>query len=97
MNAARGVTFARLRGPGLASSALSEEQLQVYQLLVKPYAAPFERDPLKTTELLDDPGTNPEEMSEEQKMERRMAALEERYTRIMQSSDELFGRPSHAS
>lgn len=78
-----------------ASSALTEEQLQAYQLLVKPYAAPFERDPLKTTELLDDPGANPEEMTEDQKMERRMAALQERYTRIMQSSDELFGRPSH--
>lgn len=78
----------------LAAGALSEEHQQAYRLLLKPYDAPFERDPLKSDQLLDDPGMSDEQMTEEQKMERRMAMLRERYDRISQSSDELFGKAS---
>lgn len=78
----------------LAAGALNEEQKKAYQLLLKPYDAPFERDPLKSDQLLDDPGKSDEQMTEEQKMERRMMMLQERVERISQSSDEVFGKAS---
>ena len=78
----------------LAAGALSEEQQQAWSLLMRPYDAPFERDPLKSDELLQDPGATEEELSEELKMERRMKMLQERVERISQSSEELFGRAS---
>ena len=78
----------------LAAGSLNEDQKKAWQQLMKPYDAPFERDPLKSDQLLDDPGASSEEMSEEQKMERRMMMLQERVERINQSSDELFGKAS---
>lgn len=78
----------------LAAGALNEEQKKEWQLLMKPFDAPFERDPLKADDLLDDPGMSNEQLTEEQKNERRMMKLKERYDRISQSSDELFGKAS---
>ncbi len=78
----------------LAAGSLNEDQKKAWQQLMKPYDAPFERDPLKTDQLLDDPGASDEQMTEDQKMERRMMMLQERVERINQSSDELFGKAS---
>ena len=77
-----------------AAAALSEEQRQAMSLLMRPFDSPFERESLSVGDTLDDPNVNQAEMSEDQKLERRMMALQERMERINASSDELFGKPS---
>ena len=78
----------------VAAGALSEEQSAAYVALLRPYDAPFERDPLKSSDLFDEIDVNQEQLTEEEKMARRMQLLEERWKRINESSEELFGRAS---
>ncbi len=77
-----------------AAAALSEQQKEEYTLLMRPLDSPFERESISVGDALDDPGINQEELTEEQKMQRRILALEERWSRVGASSDELFGKPS---
>jgi hypothetical protein len=74
--------------------ALSESDQQAYALLLKPYDAPFERDPLKSREIFENPGETDEQLSEEVRDQRRREMLMERMKKIEESSDELFGKAS---
>ncbi|MCA9037086.1 MAG: hypothetical protein KDA91_18245 [Planctomycetaceae bacterium] len=79
----------------VAAAALSETELAEYRTLLRPYDTPFERDPLKSSELLgkleieDDP-----QLSEAENIQRRMMALAERFQQIEESSEKMFGRAS---
>jgi len=77
-----------------AAAALSEPQKEEYALLMRPLDSPFERESISVGKVLDDPGINQEELTDEQRLTRRIAALEERWSRVGASSDELFGKPS---
>ena len=77
-----------------AAAALSEQQKEEYTLLMRPLDSPFERESISVGDALDDPGINQEELTEEQRLQRRIVALEERWSRVGASSDELFGKPS---
>ncbi len=76
------------------AAALSEPQKEEYSLLMRPLDGPFERESISVGNILDDPGINQEELTEEQRLALRIAALEERWSRVGASSDELFGKPS---
>ena len=73
-----------------AAATLSEEQKQAFSLLMRPLDSPFERESLSVGNLISDPGVNEAELSMEQKMEMKMAALE----KLLDRSDDLFGKPS---
>ena len=77
-----------------AAAALSEKQKEEYMLLMRPLDSPFERESINVGDALDDPSINQEELTEEQRLQRRIMALEERWSRVGASSDELFGKPS---
>ena len=77
-----------------AAAALNEQQKEEYTLLLRPLDSPFERESISVGDALDDPGVNFEELKEEERMQRRIMALEERWARVGASSDELFGKPS---
>jgi len=73
-----------------AASALSEDQKQAFTLLMRPLDSPFERESVNVGNLVTDPTVNPEQLTMEQKMELKMAALEKQLER----SDDLYGKPS---
>ncbi len=73
-----------------AAAALSEEQKQAYALLMRPLDSPFERESLNIGNLLADPSVNEAELTLEKKMEAKMMALE----KLLERSDDLFGKPS---
>ena len=73
-----------------AAAALSEEQKQAYTLLMRPFDSPFERESLNIGNLLADPNVNEAELTLEKKMEAKMMALE----KLLERSDDLFGKPS---
>jgi hypothetical protein len=73
-----------------AAAALSEEQKQAYTLLMRPLDSPFERESLNIGNLLADPTVNEAELTLEKKMEAKMLALE----KLLERSDDLFGKPS---
>ena len=73
-----------------AAAALSEEQRQAYTLLMRPLDSPFERESLNIGNLLADPSVNEAELTLEKKMEAKMLALE----KLLERSDDLFGKPS---
>lgn len=73
-----------------AAAALSEEQKQAYTLLMRPFDSPFERETLNVGNLLADPNINEAELTLEKKMEAKMLALE----KLLERSDDLFGKPS---
>lgn len=73
-----------------AAAALSEEQKQAYTLLMRPLDSPFERESLSVGNLLADPNVNEAELTLEKKMEAKMLALE----KLLERSDDLFGKPS---
>ena len=73
-----------------AAAALSEEQKQAYALLMRPLDSPFERESLNVGNLLADPNVNEAELTLEKKMEAKMLALE----KLLERSDDLFGKPS---
>ncbi len=77
-----------------AAAALNEQQQEEYTLLMRPLDSPFERESISVGDALDDPAVNQEELSDEQRLQRRIMALEERWSRVSASSDELFGKPS---
>ena len=77
-----------------AAAALNEQQKEEYTLLMRPLDSPFERESISVGDALDDPGINQEELTDEQRLQRRILALEERWSRVGASSDELFGKPS---
>ena len=77
-----------------AAAGLSEQQQEEYTLLLRPLDSPFEREAISLGNALDDPAVNQEELSDEERLQRRIIALEERWSRIGTSSDELFGKPS---
>lgn len=77
-----------------AAAALSEQQKEEYTVLMRPLDSPFERESINVGDSLDDPGLNSEELTPEQLLQLRIAALEERWSRVSASSDELFGKPS---
>ena len=77
-----------------AAAALSEQQKEEYTLLMRPLDSPFERESISVGDALDDPSINQEELTDEQRLQRRIMALEERWSRVGASSDELFGKPS---
>jgi hypothetical protein len=77
-----------------AAAALNEQQKEEYTLLMRPLDSPFERESINVGDALDDPAINQEELSDEQRLQRRIMALEERWSRVSASSDELFGKPS---
>ncbi len=73
-----------------AAAALSEEQKQAYTLLMRPLDSPFERESLNIGNLLADPNVSEAELTLEKKMEAKMLALE----KLLERSDDLFGKPS---
>jgi hypothetical protein len=73
-----------------AAAALSEEQKQAYTLLMRPLDSPFERESLNIGNLLADPNVNEAELTLEKKMEAKMLALQ----KLLERSDDLFGKPS---
>ncbi len=75
-----------------AAAALSEEQKQAYTLLMRPLDSPFERESLNIGNLLADPNVNEAELTLEKKMEAKMLALE----KLLERSDDLFGKPSRS-
>ena len=77
-----------------AAAALDEKQKEEYALLMRPLDSPFERESISVGDALDDPSINQEELTDEQRLQRRIMALEERWARVGSSSDELFGKPS---
>ena len=77
-----------------AAAALNEQQKEEFTVLMRPLDSPFERESINVGNALDDPGLNAEELSAEQLLQLRIAALEERWSRVSASSDELFGKPS---
>ena len=77
-----------------AAAALNEQQKEEYTLLLRPLDSPFERESISVGDALDDPGINQEELTDEERLQRRIMALEERWSRVGASSDELFGKPS---
>ena len=77
-----------------AAAALNEQQKEEFTLLMRPLDSPFERESISVGDALDDPGINQEELTDEQRLQRRILALEERWSRVGASSDELFGKPS---
>ena len=77
-----------------AAAALNEQQKEEFTVLMRPLDSPFERESINVGDSLDDPGLNAEELTPEQLLQLRIAALEERWSRVSASSDELFGKPS---
>lgn len=77
-----------------AAAALNEQQKEEFAVLMRPLDSPFERESINVGDTLDDPGLNAEELTPEQLLQLRIAALEERWSRVSASSDELFGKPS---
>ena len=77
-----------------AAAALNEKQKEEFAVLMRPLDSPFERESISVGDSLDDPGMNQDELTPEQRLELRIAALEERWSRVSTSSDELFGKPS---
>jgi hypothetical protein len=73
-----------------AAAALTEEQRQAYILLMRPLDSPFERDSLNVGKLLADPSVDEEKLSMEERMNIKLEAL----GKLLESSDELFGKPS---
>ena len=61
---------------------------------MRPLDSPFERESINVGDSLDDPGLNADELTPEQLLQLRITALEERWSRVSASSDELFGKPS---
>ena len=79
----------------VASSAMDEKQEQAYNLLMRPFQAPFERKdfaPESTEELT----TVPEELSPDERQALVQQRLLEGFGRMMESSDDMFGKPSNA-
>ncbi|MFO0999045.1 MAG: hypothetical protein U0936_01805 [Planctomycetaceae bacterium] len=72
------------------AAALNEQQKQAYTLLMRPLDSPFERESLNVGNLLADPSVNEAELTLEKKMEAKMLALE----KLLERSDDLFGKPS---
>ncbi len=77
-----------------AAGSLSEQQREEYTVLMRPLDSPFERDSINVGDALVDPSINQEELTPEQRVQLRVMALEERWSRVGASSDELFGKPS---
>lgn len=77
-----------------AAAALNEQQKEEYTQLMRPLDSPFERESINVGDALDDPSINQEELTDEQRLQLRIMALEERWSRVGASSDELFGKPS---
>jgi hypothetical protein len=73
-----------------AAASLNEEQKQAFNLLMRPLDSPFERESISVGNLITDPNINQEQLSMEEKMEMKMAALE----KLLERSDDLFGKPS---
>ncbi|MCA9059787.1 MAG: hypothetical protein KDA85_14870, partial [Planctomycetaceae bacterium] len=76
------------------SSSLTEEQRRDYTMLLRPFDAPFERDPLKHTSLPLPPGVDPESLSDEEKLALKLETLRLRTESLAESADEMFGRES---
>ena len=77
-----------------AAAALNEQQKEEFAVLMRPLDSPFERESINVGDSLDDPGLNAEELKPEELLQLRIKALEERWSRVSASSDELFGKPS---
>jgi len=73
---------------------LDETQRQQYAILMKPFDAPFERDPLKADDSLDDIDVSEEGLTPEERMQLMNARLQERIARMNESSEEIFGKAS---
>ncbi len=73
-----------------AAASLNEEQKQAFTLLMRPLDSPFERESVSVGNLITDPNINQEQLSMEEKMEMKMVALE----KLLERSDDLFGKPS---
>lgn len=73
-----------------AAASLTEEQKQAFTVLMRPLDGPFERESVSVGNLLTDPNVNEDELTMDQKMELKMAALE----KLLDRSDDLFGKPS---
>jgi len=77
-----------------AAAALNEKQKEEFTVLMRPLDSPFERESINVGDSLDDPGLNAEELKPEELLQLRIKVLEERWSRVSASSDELFGKPS---
>lgn len=77
----------------VAASSLAEDQQQSYRNLMRPFDAPFLKtnyEPETTEELT----TVPEEINEQERYELIQSRLLAEYSRMLQSSEELYGKPS---
>lgn len=77
-----------------AATALTEKQKEDYALLLRPLDSPFERESINVGDALDDPTVNYDELSDEERAQRRIAALEKRWSDAGPTSGELFGKAS---
>ncbi|MCA9085237.1 MAG: hypothetical protein KDA81_14330 [Planctomycetaceae bacterium] len=77
----------------VASQSLPEEQQKAYGLLMRAFDAPFERDPF-TTESSEDLSAVPEQLSPQERQALVQQRLMEKFMKMMESSEEMFGKPS---
>lgn len=77
----------------LAAQSLTEEQRKDFTDLMRPFQAPFERTTF-ATESTEEMTTVPEELTPEERRALIEQRLAEEFTRRIQSSEELFGKPS---
>ncbi|MCA9063366.1 MAG: hypothetical protein KDA96_09915 [Planctomycetaceae bacterium] len=75
-------------------NSLQEEQRAEYTMLLRPFDAPFERNPLKQTSLPLPQGVDPNTLTEDEKMALKLENLRLRTQELASSADELFGRES---
>ncbi len=73
-----------------SAASLSEAQQQALATLLRPFDGPFERESLNIQNLITDPSVNQEELTLEQRMQMKLAALE----KLLERSDDLFGKAS---
>jgi hypothetical protein len=75
-----------------AAASLTEEQKQSFNLLMRPFDSPFERESLivDDDDLVTDPNIDQTKLSMEEKMDIKLETLAKK----MERSDDLFGKPS---
>jgi hypothetical protein len=78
----------------IRSNSLTEEELGDYKQLMRPFAAPFERDVLKP-ESAEERTSVPEEMTDEERYQFAQQRMMERFQEVTKSTDKLFGKPSY--
>ena len=77
----------------VAAQSLSEDEQKEFTRLMRPFDAPFERKPF-ATESTEELTTVPEELSIQKRQALVQQRLLENFSRVMESSEDMFGIPS---